>query len=265
MHGKIKWHLYRSHALEPLYIAPLIMGLFSSLHCVGMCGGIMGALTYSLPTETREQRPRLLGFLALYNSGRILSYTLAGSLIGTMGNQLYTTLSPETGYLLLQSTAAILMVSVGLYIAGWFPKYAYIERIGLPVWRWLEPIGRRLLPVSTPFQALLYGLVWGWLPCGLVYSALLLTVTAGDAVQGGLYMLAFGLGTLPAILGVGIFTEKVVRFTRRPRIRQLAGLTLIALALAGLLFADQLHQLLPQSDQQPLMCNDEQLRIDIDR
>ena len=168
-------------------------------------------------------------------------------------------ISTGSGHFGLQLVAALMMCAIGLYLAGWFPKFAYLERIGIPIWKQLEPLGRHLLPVRSPLQALSYGIIWGWLPCGLVYSALLLTITAGGAMEGGIFMLAFGLGTLPSVVGVGIVTEKVVRLTREPRIRQIAGLTLIMFALIGLLFADQLQKAIPQSDQIALECTDEQL------
>lgn len=240
------------------YFAALLLGLFSTLHCVGMCGGIMGALTYSLPVEIRNKRSLLLAYLAFYNLGRITSYILAGILLGSLGDRIYSTLTPQMGHFSLQVIAALLMCAVGLYLAGWFPKFAYIERIGIPIWKRLEPLGRRLLPVNSPMQAMIYGLIWGWLPCGLVYSALLLTITAGGATEGGLFMLAFGLGTLPAVMGVGILTEKVLQLRRLPHIRQLGGVILIVLALVGLLFADQIHKAIPYSDQTAMECTNEQ-------
>ncbi|HEY0634427.1 MAG TPA: sulfite exporter TauE/SafE family protein [Gammaproteobacteria bacterium] len=167
-------------------IPPLLIGLFSTLHCLGMCGGIMGALTFSLPAEVRQDKSRLGQFLFAYNLGRISSYALAGALLGSLGGSLFALLSPRAGYLVLQVGAALMMTGVGLYLAGWFPRFARIERLGEPLWRRLEPFGRRLLPVRHPLRALLYGMIWGWLPCGLVYTALLLTVTSGDALAGAL-------------------------------------------------------------------------------
>lgn len=234
----------RNVALEYSYlIPPLLIGLFSTLHCLGMCGGIMGALTFSLPAEVRQEKGRLWQFLAAYNLGRIGSYALAGAFISSLGSSLFAIASPRSGYLVLQWTAAILMTGVGLYLAGWFPRFARIERLGEPLWHRLEPIGRKLLPVRHPGQALLYGMIWGWLPCGLVYTALLLTVTSGDAVSGALYMTAFGVGTLPAMTGAGILARQMMSLARRPTARRVAGGVIIALALAGVLFPEQLHHL----------------------
>ena len=231
--------------MEYPFITAFLIGLLSTIHCLGMCGGIMGALTFSLPQPVRENRRRLLPYLAAYNLGRIASYTLAGALLGALGERLYRLLSPHGGYLILQGIAALLMTGIGLYLAGWFPKFALIERLGVPVWRRLEPLGRRLLPVRSPLHAVAYGVIWGWLPCGLVYSTLLWTLAAGGPLPGGLFMLAFGVGTLPALLGAGMLTHWLQRLTRRRYVRQAAGLTIVALALAGLLLAGRLGP--PQS------------------
>jgi hypothetical protein len=126
------------------------------------------------------------------------------------------------------------MVGVGLYLAGWFPRFALIERIGVPLWRRLEPVGRRLLPVRSPVHAYVFGLVWGWLPCGLVYSALLWTTSSGGAAPGALFMLAFGAGTLPSVMTAGIVTGWIARLTRLPLVRPVVGLLLIGIALTGL-------------------------------
>jgi sulfite exporter TauE/SafE len=127
------------------------------------------------------------------------------------------------------------MMSAGLYIAGWFPRFAYIEKIGTRFWKKIEPFGRKLIPVKTHTQAYLFGMVWGWLPCGLVYSALALVATADDIAKSALLMLAFGLGTLPAVMGVGIMTSILTRLSRIQRFKQIVGLFMIALALLAAL------------------------------
>lgn len=211
-----------------------IVGLFSTLHCLGMCGGIIGALTFSLPPTVREHRWRLAAYVAAYNSGRILSYTLAGALAGGLGSTLFHLLSPRYGHLLLLALASLIMAGIGLYLAGWFPRFALIEHLGRPLWRRLEPIGQKLLPVRSPVQAFLFGIVWGWLPCGLVYSALLWSGSAGSAAQGALFMLLFGAGTLPSVMTAGIITGWMTRLSRLPGLRVAVGVSLILLALFSL-------------------------------
>ncbi len=143
-------------------------------------------------------------------------------------------ISPQSGHQALLLIATGLMVAVGFYLAGWFPKLAYMERLGAPVWQRLEPLGRKLLPVKSPLQALLYGMIWGWLPCGLVYSALFIALAHGNYLAGGVFMFLFGLGTLPAVIGTGIFADQLLRWARNPQIRMYAGIILVLLALWGL-------------------------------
>lgn len=218
------------------------MGLFGSLHCISMCGSIAGILSFSLPEKIRSNTPVLAGYLGFYNLGRLTSYSLAGALAGTFGSQLLNAISPEQGHTILMLTATLITVTVGFYLAGWFPKLSYIERIGIPVWQKLEPLGRKLLPVASPFHAFLYGIIWGWLPCGLVYSALFLALSQGNAIQGMLIMFIFGTGTLPSIIGTGVFAATLLRYAQNPRIRTYAGILLIILALLSLLYNLEIHE-----------------------
>lgn len=213
--------------------AVFIVGLFSTLHCVSMCGGIIGALAYSLPPSVRNDRLRLIGHLAAYSVGRISSYAIAGGLLGMLGSSVLVLLG-ERGHSVLQAAATIWMCGIGLYIGGWFPRLARIERVGVPLWRHLGPIGRRLLPVRSLWQALAYGAIWGWLPCGMVYSMLLWSASAGEGLGGMVAMAAFGLGTLPGVIGAGMLTAWLGRLARRPLVRRIAGLLLIGMALGGL-------------------------------
>jgi len=134
--------------LEQTYLSAFLLGLFGSLHCIGMCGSISSVLTFSLPQKTREQLSVLASYLSFYNLGRLLSYTIAGTLAGAFGSQLLYNISPQNGHKILLLLSTMMLVAVGLYLAGWFPKLAYIERIGVPVWKKIEPLGRKLLPLS---------------------------------------------------------------------------------------------------------------------
>jgi sulfite exporter TauE/SafE len=218
-------------AFSTSYLVALLMGLFSALHCLGMCGSIIGSLTLSLKREIRESKRTLLPYVASYNAGRVLSYTIAGLFAGLAEQVLTSPLGEGHGHRLLQILSAVVMLGAGLHIAGFFPRFAYIEKFGSGVWHKIEPYGRRLVPVETLPKAFVFGMVWGWLPCGLVYTALALAATTGDVVRSSLTMLAFGLGTMPAVMGVGIMTSWMVRLSSMQRFRQLAGMTLILLAL----------------------------------
>ena len=217
-------------------ISILVIGLLSSLHCLGMCGGIMGALSLSLPADVRENRIQISIFVTAYNLGRISSYMLAGALAGAFGVEIleWLGLNDDSAHAILRILGAAFIVLIGLYLGGWFPQLTKVEKLGQPVWKLIEPVTRRLMPVKTPYQALLYGTLWGWLPCGLVYVILLMTVTSGSAVQGALMMGAFGLGTLPAMLSAGIMLGWVRKLEQSGHARQIIAAVLIVTALASL-------------------------------
>lgn len=211
-----------------------IVGLFSTIHCLGMCGGIIGSLTMSLPETVRNQPLRLLSYTAIFNLGRLVSYALAGAIAGAFGQTVMEYLSPRYAHLILQVFATLIMVGIGVHLAGWFPRFNVIEKIGAPLWKKLEPLGHRLLPVQRPSQAFLFGLIWGWLPCGLVYAALIWSTSSGDAMHGALFMLAFGTGTLLPVMTAGMLTGWMVKLSHTPHIRLVVGSLIIILALLSL-------------------------------
>lgn len=214
-----------------------LLGLTSSAHCMFMCGGIMGALTLGLPPEARQSRLRLLAHVSAYNLGRLLTYIAAAALLGALGRSVLVVLGPAGGHAVLQVLSAAVLVGAGLYLAGWVPAFARIERLGEPLWRRLQPLAARLLPVRSPVHALLYGLVWGALPCGLVYAALIWAAASGEPVSAAGRMLAFGAGTLPGMLAAGLMANGLTRIVRTAGFRQLVGLSMITAAVGTLLLA----------------------------
>lgn len=218
-------------AFTTSYLVAFFMGLATSLHCVGMCGSIIGTLTLSLSAEVRNRKRLLIPFVLNYNLGRITSYTLAGAIAGIVESFIPAPITEINGYRILQILSAVIMAGAGFYIAGWLPRFAYIEKAGVYLWKRIEPYGRKLIPVQDHFQAFLFGVIWGWLPCGLVYTALALALTTGDIFKSSLTMFSFGLGTLPAVMGVGIMTSVLTRLSRMQRFKQVVGLFMIALAL----------------------------------
>ncbi|KAF3981133.1 MAG: sulfite exporter TauE/SafE family protein [Methylococcales symbiont of Hymedesmia sp. n. MRB-2018] len=221
-------------AFTESYLAAFAMGLFSSIHCIGMCGSIIGTLTLSLKAEVRNQKATLFQFVLNYNIGRITSYALAGALAGLLQTFITLPFAEDYGHRILQIFSALIMIGAGFYIAGWFPRFAYIEKTGSHLWKLIEPYGRKLIPVETRFQAFLFGMVWGWLPCGLVYAALALATTSGNITSSSLTMLAFGLGTLPAVLGAGIMSGTLTILARMRRFKQVIGILLVTIALIAL-------------------------------
>ena len=210
--------------LAPLLISALILGLLGGGHCLGMCGGLMGALTLAIPPE---QRGRRLQLLLAYNLGRILSYATAGLLFGLAG----WAVASSPAAMLLRIVAGLLLISMGLYLGGWWSGLTRIEAIGRGLWRHIQPVASRLLPVSSLPRALLLGALWGWLPCGLVYSTLLWAASQGDALDSGLLMLAFGLGTWPVLLATGMAAELLTALLRRRGVRMAGGLLVVLFGL----------------------------------
>ncbi|MWV16743.1 sulfite exporter TauE/SafE family protein [Pseudomonas sp. L-22-4S-12] len=210
--------------LAPLLVSALILGLLGGGHCLGMCGGLMGALTLAIPAEQRGRRLRLL---LAYNLGRILSYAAAGVLIGLAG----WAVASSPAAMVLRVIAALLLITMGLYLAGWWSGLTRIEGLGRHLWRHLQPIASRLMPISSVPRALLLGAIWGWLPCGLVYSTLLWAASQGSALDSGLLMLAFGLGTWPVLLATGMAAERLTAVLRRRGVRMAGGLLVILFGL----------------------------------
>ncbi len=196
-----------------------LLGFFGGTHCVGMCGGLSSAFALQLPPHLNR-----LGLIVLLNLGRISSYVLIGlivGLVGQIGISLDDTRWLQNG---LYIAANILLLLLGLYLAGLSTAATQIERIGRPIWKRLNPILNRLLPIKSVPACFGVGMLWGWLPCGLVYSASLYALGSGNAVQGGLYMLAFALGTLPNLLAMGVFAAQLKTLLQRRAIRLCAGL-----------------------------------------
>ena len=151
-------------AFTTSYLVAFAMGLATSLHCVGMCGSIIGTLTLSLSPEVRSSKRLLIPFVFNYNLGRITSYTLAGAIAGIVESFIPAPVTEINGYRILQILSAVIMAGAGFYIAGWLPRFAYIEKAGVHLWKMIEPYGRKLIPVKDRVQAFLFGMVWGWLP-----------------------------------------------------------------------------------------------------
>nr|WP_298173533.1 sulfite exporter TauE/SafE family protein [uncultured Pseudomonas sp.] len=210
--------------LAPLLLSALILGLLGGGHCLGMCGGLMSALTLAIPAEQRAQRFQLL---LAYNLGRIFSYAAAGLLLGLAG----WALNNSPAAMLLRIIAALLLIAMGLYLAGWWSGLTRIEALGRGLWRYIQPLTRRFMPVTNWPRALILGGLWGWLPCGLVYSTLLWASSQGNALDSAALMLAFGLGTLPVLLATGMAAERLSALLRERGVRMAGGILVILFGL----------------------------------
>ncbi len=214
--------------IEFSLLTALLAGLLGGVHCVGMCGGIVAAFSF----RPDGQAPGM-GLHLAYNLGRIASYTLFGALAGTLGASLEIAkfLPVQT---LLYVLAQIVMILLGLYLAGFSQTVLVFERAGGGLWRAMKPLFQKLLPVRSVPQAVLAGMAWGWLPCGLVYSVLISALAAGSAASGAALMLAFGLGTLPNLLAMGFFARQMQRFMQQIWVRRVAGLAVASFGVWGL-------------------------------
>jgi len=139
--------------------------------------------------------------------------------------------------LVMQLIAGIFMLMMGLYISGWWMGLVKLEKIGGMVWQYVQPVAQKILPVKNSLQAISLGLLWGWLPCGLVYSVLIWSVSAGSFQQGALLMLCFGLGTLPNLLAMGMFANQLKLFVQKQTVRYMAGVMVILFALWNIVLA----------------------------
>jgi len=215
----------------PTLISAFFIGLLGAGHCLGMCGGLVAALSFALPAGDFKKK---CAYLIAYSVGRVASYTLIGFIAGVLG----LAVMAQSGLPIGRIVAGVLLILLGLYVAQWWKGLAALEKVGNVVWRYIKPLADTLLPVKNAKQALFLGALWGWLPCGLVYSALSFAFASShtSAVQGALVMLAFGLGTLPAVVGGGFASKAVFDFFKLKSVRTILALCYIAFGITTLYF-----------------------------
>lgn len=229
--------------LQTMALAAFTTGLMGGVHCAAMCGGI----TCLLGSSTRDASvpaTRRRNFTLAYNAGRILSYTMAGVLAGSAGQAGLMLRGSIPLQQILMFAAALSLWLLALYLIGTAPLVRAMESAGAVLWRRVQPLARGLLPVDSIAKALGLGMVWGWLPCGMVYAVLLLALGSGDAVQGGIVMLAFGLGTLPNMLLLGGLMHHVRRMQHalgRRTLRLAAAAVIAGVGLYGMVHAVHPH------------------------
>jgi sulfite exporter TauE/SafE len=140
--------------------------------------------------------------------------------------------------------ANLMLVALGVYLMGFTRSLALVERMGQSLWVRIRPLTSRFLPARRVSQAWSLGMLWGWLPCGLVYSVLATALVAGSATQGALAMFCFGLGTLPNLLLAGILFSRFRRFAQAQAVRVASGLLVLGFGLYGMFNALNLAGLL---------------------
>lgn len=230
------------HLPDTGFIAVFLIGLLGGVHCVGMCGGIVSALSIQ-PGAQAVQLPGTPSSLPLhlaYNLGRISSYVIAGALVGAVGSfgLLLNDMLPVQ--MTLYIAANLMMIALGLYLTGFTQSLAFTERLGQALWRRIQPFTRRFLPARSAAQAYPLGLLWGWLPCGMVYGVLTAALLSGSAERGAATMLAFGLGTLPNLLLAGMLLQRLRTVVQASYVRLGSGLLVMAFGIWGLINATSL-------------------------
>jgi sulfite exporter TauE/SafE len=218
-------------SIEFSALIAFFVGFASTLHCLGMCGGIAGGLSASLPAQVKSEKYQHFSYLLAYNLGRIASYAVAGGLTGGFSHAVFQYFNPGPVHLFVHITTTMILALMALYLMGLFPKFSSLQYLGNPLWKHLEPVGRKLLPVKTLPKAFGFGVVWGWLPCGLVYSILVMSLASGSSLHGAVILLAFGLGTLPTLLLTGFLSTRLLSFNKLPVIRTVIGGVLLVVAM----------------------------------
>ena len=228
--------------------AVFMIGLLGSVHCVGMCGGIVSAISVAsapvkrFPVAVVADGGGVLGAGALhtvlrivsYNLGRIGSYAVAGAIAGGVARSARTLAGVSSMQMGGYWVANLMLVALGLYLMGAWQGLTYLEFAGHGVWRRIQPLTKKLLPLDNSLKMLAAGGIWGWLPCGMVYSVLLTAMLSGSALSGAAVMLAFGLGTMPTLLTMGLFGARLKTWMQRRPVRVVGGLLVLAFGLLGL-------------------------------
>ncbi len=210
-----------------LLITAFLMGLFGLVHCITMCGSLSLAIGFTIPKERSFFR-----YSTAISIGRIFGYALVGAIVN------YISMSfidfTNGGIFYLKIIASLLMIGIGLHVAGLTNFINKIEVIGIVVDRILAPVKSKILPIDSITKCLLYGLFWGFLPCGLVYTALSLAITSPSPIMAAAVMLAFGIGTLPGLIGMTSFNTKLANTLKKPLIRFVFGGLIIVMAILQL-------------------------------
>ena len=208
------------------------LGLFSTLHCVGMCGGILSAMMMAGNDDGEQKQISKISRSLAYNLGRICSYALAGLIAGLLGKTIINLVSGLNLHIVLQSIAAIVLIGIALNIMGVLPFNRYLEMMGSRIWKQIQPLGKHLLPVNSHSRGFMFGMLWGWLPCGMVYSALILSLSSGSPVYGMLVMLFFFFVFLIGMVSAVFFSGKLIELQKNRQLRILTALLLIFIAIS---------------------------------
>ncbi|NNL57259.1 MAG: sulfite exporter TauE/SafE family protein [Pseudomonadales bacterium] len=218
------------------YFSALGLGLAGAGHCLGMCGGIVSL--FNISNANNRSSFAAIGHNTVFQLGRISCYMALGALAGYAGS---LTLKSNAQFIgVLHWLSLLLLIGIALSILDWWNPYKLLEKAGGKLWQRVQPLGSALLPVNRKSKAYALGIVWGFLPCGLIYSTLAWATTSGSASSAALLMFFFGLGTMPALLGIGSFAGELKQQLQRTAAKYMLAFFLIGVGLLPF-YAHQQH------------------------
>jgi sulfite exporter TauE/SafE len=208
--------------LDPAVLSTAFLaGLLGSGHCFGMCGGIAAGL--GAMSRGRAVVPALQ-----FNLARLLSYAVLGLIAATVLSGV-SNLVPIGRW--LRMLTAVMILLIGLKFLFNFRGIEFIERGGAGLWKKIMPFAMKAGNRQDGLGRLLLGFCWGFIPCGLVYTVLMTAASTANPVSGSVTMLAFGAGTLPAMLGLTAAAPALSSFLEDRTVRRLIGFALVVLSV----------------------------------
>lgn len=217
-----------------LFLAAFSMGLFGSPHCLGMCGGIVTAFGLSMQHVSDSKKN---GLILTYHLGRLISYSLLGLIASVIGVAIFQSIMSNSAPRIVLGAVLVL---IGLAMLG-LPLFNELEKFGMRFWQSLAPIRKKVFPIDSFGKALFAGLLWGFLPCGLVYGALMMAIAGNNVATGAALMFVFGLGTMPMLIAtqktVGMLQSSIKNF----RLRQINGVIMMLSGLAVIFIPMMMH------------------------
>lgn len=217
-----------------LFLAAFSMGLFGSPHCLGMCGGIVTAFGLSMQHVSESKKN---GLILTYHVGRLISYSLLGLIASLVGVAIFQSIMSNSAPRIVLGAVLVL---IGLAMLG-LPLFNHLEKVGMRFWQSLAPLRKKVFPIDSFGKALFAGLLWGFLPCGLVYGALMMAIAGNNIATGAALMFVFGLGTMPMLIAtqktVGMLQSSIKNF----RLRQINGVIMMLSGLAVIFIPMMMH------------------------